>query len=179
MRACIDADFLGINTVDAKVDRPLIHNRHGEPISRLITHTMHIVKWEPFKEIDRLFDDRSLFSFPQFPKLGWDLAVDVFEEKSNVIAKMSLPGVKPEELDISLEDDALTISGRREEEKETEEKDYYSKEIRRGSFSRSVSLPASVDASKAQAEYKDGMLVVTMPAIAGVKQKAVKVEIKK
>lgn len=140
---------------------------------------MNIIKWEPFKEIDRLFDDRSFFSFPQFSRLGLDLAVDVFEEKGKVIAKMSLPGVKPEELDLSLEDDALTISGEREEEKETEEKEYYSKEIRRGSFSRSVSLPVSVDASKAQAEYKDGMLVVTMPAIAGAKQKAVKVEIKK
>src|SRR3990167_7113367 len=98
---------------------------------------MQIVKWEPFKEIDRFFDDRFL-SFPSMPKLGWDLAVDVYEEKGNVIAKMSLPGIKPEEIDISLGDDMITISGRREEEKEVDKKDYYSKEIRRGSFSRSV-----------------------------------------
>ena len=138
-----------------------------------------IKKWEPFKEIDRFFDDRPFFSFPQFPKLGLDLAVDVFEEKGKVVAKMNLPGVKPEEFDISLEDDALTVSGRREEEKETEKKDYYSKEIRRGSFSRSVSLPKSVDAAKTEAEYEDGVLTITMPAIAGAKEKAVKIKIKK
>lgn len=137
---------------------------------------MQIIKWEPLKDIDRFFEDRLS---PAFPKLGWDLAVDLYEEKGNVIAKMSLPGVKEEELDIEIEDDMLTISGRREEEKETEKKDYYSKEIRRGSFSRSVSLPKLVDAKKAQAEYKKGVLTVTMPAIAGSRNKSIKVEIKK
>lgn len=140
---------------------------------------MQLIKWEPFKEIDRFFDDRFLQPFSAFPKLGLDLAVDVYEEKGNVIAKMSLPGIKSEDLDISLEDDMLTISGRREEEKETEKKDYYSKEIRRGSFSRTVSLPRSVDAGKAEAKYENGELVVTMPAVAGAKEKAVKVKIKK
>lgn len=137
---------------------------------------MQIIKWEPFREIDRFFDDRFSTSFP---KLGWDLAVDLYEEKGNVIAKMSLPGVKEEELDIEIEEDTLTISGRREEEKETDKKDYYSKEIRRGSFSRSVSLPKLVDVTKSEAEYKKGVLTVRMPAVAGSKSKSVKVEIKK
>jgi HSP20 family protein len=140
---------------------------------------MQLIKWEPLKEIDRFFDDRFLQPFSTFSKLGLDLAVDVYEEKGNVVAKMSLPGIKSEELDISLEDDMLTISGRREEEKETDKKDYYSKEIRRGSFSRTVSLPKSVDAGKAEAKYNDGELVVTMPVIAGTKEKAIKVTINK
>lgn len=140
---------------------------------------MQIIKWEPFKEIDRFFDDRFFQPFTAFPKLGFDLAADVYEEKGNVIAKMSLPGIKPEELDISLEEDVLTVSGRREEEKETEKKDYYSKEIRRGSFSRTVSLPKSVYAAKTEAKYEDGLLTVTMPAVAGAKEKAVKIEIRK
>lgn len=137
---------------------------------------MPIIKWEPFREFDRFFDDRL---FPTRQMLGWDLAIDVYEEKGNIIAKMSLPGIKPEDLDISLEDDLLTVSGRREEEKEVDKKDYYSKEIRRGSFSRSVTLPKSVDAAKAQASYEDGVLVVTMPAAAGAKEKAIKVKVKK
>lgn len=140
---------------------------------------MQIIKWEPFKEIDNFFNDRFLQPFSSFPKLGLDLAVDVYEEKGNVVAKMSLPGVKSEELDISLEDNMLTISGRREEEKETDKKDYYSKEIRRGSFSRSVSLPKSVDATKTEAKYENGELVITMPVVASAKEKAVKVKIKK
>lgn len=140
---------------------------------------MQLIKWEPFKEIDRFFDDRFPEQLGAFPKLGFDLAVDVYEEKGNVVAKMSLSGIKPEEVDVSLEDDMLTISGRREEEKEVDKKDYYSKEIRRGSFSRSVSLPKSVDASKAGARYENGVLVVTMPVIAGAKARAVNIKIKK
>jgi HSP20 family protein len=138
---------------------------------------MPLIKWEPFAELDRFFGERPYISM--FPKLGWDLAADVYEEKGIVVAKMSLPGVKPSELDISLEGDVLTVSGRREEEKEVEKKDYYSKEIRRGSFSRSVTLPKQVDATKAQAECKDGVLVVTMPVAAGAKKKAVSVTLKK
>ena len=76
---------------------------------------MSLIQWEPFNEVERLFDGQML---PLSTRPGWDLAVDVFEEKGNVIAKMSLPGVKQEEVDVSIEDDVLTISGRREEEKE-------------------------------------------------------------
>jgi len=139
---------------------------------------MQLIKWEPFKEMDRFFDDRFLQPFGAFPKLGLDLAVDVYEEKGNVVAKMSLPGIKSDELDVSIEDDMLTISGRREEEREVDKKDYYSKEIRRGSFSRTVSLPKSVDAGRAEAKYENGELVVTMPVVAGAKEKAVKVKVK-
>ena len=140
---------------------------------------MQIIKWEPFKEINRFFDDRSFQHFYPFHKIGLDLSVDMYEEKGNVVAKINLPGVKEEELDIEVEEDMLTILGRREEEKETEKKDYYSKEIRRGSFSRSIRLPKLVDAKKAEAEYKNGVLVITMPAIPGSKNKAVKIELKK
>ena len=139
---------------------------------------MQLIKWEPFKEMDRFFDDRFSQPFGAFPKLGLDLAVDVYEEKGNVVAKMSLPGIKSDELDVSIEDDMLTISGRREEEREVDKKDYYSKEIRRGSFSRTVSLPKSVDAGRAEAKYENGELVVTMPVVAGAKEKAVKVKVK-
>ena len=137
---------------------------------------MSLIQWEPFNEVERLFDGQML---PLSTRPGWDLAVDVFEEKGNVIAKMSLPGVKQEEVDVSIEDDVLTISGRREEEKETKEKNYYSKEIRRGSFSRSVGLPKSVKAEKAEAKIEDGMLVVTMPAVKGLESKTVKVKVGK
>jgi HSP20 family protein len=127
--------------------------------------------------MERFFEDRPYISM--FPKLGWDLAVDVYEEGKNVIAKMSLPGVKSEELDISIDKDTLTISGERSEEVETDKKDYYSKEIRRGSFSRTVTLPKIVDAEEAKAAYADGVLSVTMPIVKGQGKKAVKVEIEK
>ncbi len=136
--------------------------------------SMQLIKWEPFKEIDQ-FIENSIF--PAF-KVGFDLAVDVYEESGHIIAKMSLPGIKKEDFDISLDDDMMTISGRREDEIEVDKKDYYSKEIRRGAFSRTVSLPKSVDASRAEAQYENGELIVTMPVIEGAKEKIVKVKVK-
>lgn len=139
---------------------------------------MQLIKWEPFKEVERFFDDR--FSLPPtFSRLGLDLAVDVYEEKDDVVAKMSLPGVNPEEIEISVEENILTISGKREEEKEIDKKNYYSKEIHRGAFSRSINLPKSVDSSKAEAKFENGELVVVMPIVAGAKEKVVKIKIKK
>lgn len=137
---------------------------------------MELIQWKPFDEVDRLLSDRPLLSFPG---LQWDLAVDVFEEKGNVVAKMSLPGIESKDLDIAVDEDMLTVSGKREEEKEVEKKDYYSKEIRRGSFSRSVRLPKLVDSAKAEAVYRDGVLTVTLPVVKGKETKGVKITIKK
>ncbi|HEY4521484.1 MAG TPA: Hsp20/alpha crystallin family protein [Candidatus Paceibacterota bacterium] len=136
---------------------------------------MPIIKWEPFNELERFLEERPYISL--FPKLGWDLAVDLFEEEGSVVAKMSLPGVKTEELDITIDEDMLTVTGTREEEKETDKKDYYSKEIRRGAFSRSVSLPKAVDGSKAEATYADGVLKITMPVVKGQEKRSVKVQV--
>lgn len=139
---------------------------------------MPIIKWErePFGGLERFFDERPYIS-SLFPKLGWDLAVDLYEEDGNLIAKMNVPGVRAEDLDITVDEDSLVVSGSREEEKETEKKDYYGKEIRRGSFSRSVGLPKSVDPSGTEAEYADGILQVTMPILAGEGKKMVRVEV--
>lgn len=137
---------------------------------------MQLIKWEPFKEIDRFFDNHNLTNF-SLANLGWDLAIDVFEENGNVVAKMSLPGIKPEEVDLSVDEENLTVSGRREEEKEVNKKEYYSKEIRRGSFSRTISLPKQVDPAKAEAKYSDGVLMVSMPVVKGVPQKTFKIKI--
>ena len=137
---------------------------------------MSLIKWEPFSDFDRLLDERFL---PSLSKLACDLAVDIYEEKDTVVAKMSLPGIKSDEIDISIEDDMLTVSGRREEEKEAMDKDYYSKEIRRGSFSRTMRLPKSVEADKAKANFENGVLTVAMPVVKGAKDKTVKVRVSK
>lgn len=138
---------------------------------------MPIIKWEPFSELDRFFEERPYISM--FPKLGWDLAIDLYEEGGNIVAKMNPPGVKPEELDITVDEDSLSVSGSRKEEQETDKKDYYGKEIRRGSFSCSVTLPKAVDSSRAEAEYTDGILKVTMPMVEGAGRKAVQVKVVK
>lgn len=138
---------------------------------------MPIIRWEPFGELDRFFDERPYISM--FPKLGFDLAIDLYEESDDVIAKMNLPGVNPEELDITIDENSLHVSGSREEEQKTDQKDYYSKEIRRGSFSRSVHLPKSINVTRVKAEYTDGILKVTMPKMEGREKKTVQIKVSK
>jgi len=135
---------------------------------------MSLIKWELLNGIDRLLDEQTL---PSLPKIGWDLAVDIYEEKGNVITKMNLPGLKEEEVEISIDGNILMISGKHEEDKETKDKKYYSKEIRSDSFSRTITLPTKVYADKAKASFEDGVLVVTVPAVEELREKPVKVQI--
>lgn len=139
---------------------------------------MTLIKWEPFGDIERFFGDFP--SFPKLEKIGWDLAVDVFEKDNSIIAEMNLPGIDPDKIDISVEDNYLRISGSREDSKEEKKKHYYSKEIRRGSFERLVRLPDAVEKDKVKAEYKNGNLMITLPkAAASLKAGKVKVQVKK
>lgn len=136
---------------------------------------MSLIRWEPFRELGRMFEE----DWATMPSLhiGWDLAVDVYEENSNVVAKMQLPGIDPQKIDISVEDGYLRVSGAREEEHEEMKKNYFSKEIKRGSFERAVRLPKMVVADKTSAEYKDGVLIITMPKKSEPKEGKVKVTV--
>lgn len=137
---------------------------------------MSLIKWEPFGDIDRFFEDFP--SFPRQDKFGWDLAVDVYEKDNNVIAEMNLPGIDPDNIDISVEDNYLRVSGSREESKEEKDKQYYSKEIKRGSFERAVRLPDAVEKDKVKAEYDNGELTITLPKAPASKTEKIKVQVK-
>lgn len=138
-----------------------------------ITH-MALIKWEPFNEIDRFFEN-----FPPLAKVGWDLAVDVYEKDNTLVAEMNLPGIDPEKISISVEDGYLRVAGSREESKEEKKKHFYSKEIRRGSFERVVRLPSVVQKDKVTAEYKNGALRITLPKAKEIAKEKIKVQIKK
>lgn len=137
---------------------------------------MNLVKWEPFKDIERFFTE-DFFPTLSMVRPGWDLAVDVYEEKGNVIAEMNLPGINPEKLEISVHDEYLKIFGTREEEKESKEKNYYSKEIKRGAFERMVKLPTKVKVDKAEAKFKNGTLKIILPKMEEEKTEKIKVQI--
>lgn len=103
------------------------------------------------------------------------LAVDVYQTKDSVVVKAPIAGVKPEDIDISLSEDVLTLRGERKEEKEVEREHYYVQECYWGSFSRSVILPTATVSEKAQAALKDGVLTITIPKVAQDKVKKIKV----
>lgn len=130
------------------------------------------------REMNRLFD----VNFPHLGKKGnggsWAPAVDVMDEKDHIRVKAELPGMKKEEIEISLDNNILTIKGEKKEEKEVKEKDYIRSERYYGAFHRAFTLPAGVDAQKVNAVYKDGILEITLPKREEAKAKQLKVDIK-
>jgi len=103
-----------------------------------------MMRWEPFREMmtlrqamDRLFEDSFVRPARVWPELGvGDLAVDMYQTANDVMVKATVPGVKPEEVDVSITGDILTIKGEHKEEKEVKEDNYFRKERRYGTFSR-------------------------------------------
>jgi HSP20 family protein len=107
---------------------------------------------------------------------GMNLSIDISESEGALEARVDLPGVKPEEIDIRLSGNLLTISGQRKEEEEKEGKTYHRIERRSGSFSRCVSLPCAVQEDEVAAEYHDGVLVITLPKTDEAKSRKIKVK---
>ncbi len=131
-------------------------------------------------EINRLFD-RDIWDFGSEPALfdeGFAPAIDVRENDDNVEIRCDLPGVKKDDIDISVSDNLLTIKGEKKDEKEEKEETYYRRESWSGAFQRTVSLPDSVDPDNAKAEMKDGVLQLTMPKREEKKRKQIKVDVK-
>jgi HSP20 family protein len=139
--------------------------------------------WSPFDRLSSLRDEMNrLFdtSFPSFGRdaglfSGWSPPLDVYQDKDNVFVKAELPGMTKDEIDISLQDDALVISGERKHEKESKEGEAFRSERYFGRFHRSVTLPTRVDGEKVKATYKDGILTVTLPKAEDAKPKQIQV----
>lgn len=139
---------------------------------------MSLIKWEPFDDLDRVFREFGTLAEPRSRQVGFDLAVDVYEDGQNLVAEMNLPGLKGEDIDVAVEHNHLRISGKREEVQEKKEKNHYAKEIRRGSFERVIALPSQVAADKVEAEYGDGVLKVIMPKVTETTDNKIKVKVK-
>ena len=136
-----------------------------------------LTRWDPFQEIlnlrrtvDRLFDNVSTDS-AWTQSVTWGLAVDVVENKDDFIVKASVPGIKPEDLDISYASDTLTIKGEVKTENDVEENQYHLRERRYGSFSRSISLPTKIKDDAIEASYQNGVLSLRLPKAEEIKPK--------
>ena len=127
-------------------------------------------------ELDRLFEG-SFEDLAGAPRLlgVWNPAVDLFEDKDNVIVKAELPGLKREDIEVSLLDGALNISGERKSEEKVEDTEARRTERFVGRFQRTITLPSSVKADKVNAQYKDGVLTVTLPKAEEAKTRQIQV----
>ena len=144
-----------------------------------------LVRWEPFRELmslreamDRLFEESFVRPWRLMPFEFGTPAVDMYQTDEAVVVKASLPGVKPEDIDISVTGDTLTIRGESKTEEEVKEENYLRRERRFGSFCRSVTLPGGLLTDKAEANYTNGVLTLTFPKAEEVKPKSIKVRTK-
>jgi len=129
------------------------------------------------EEINRLFDS-PLAEFGAFPRLmnAWGPSLDLYEDKDNLVVKVELPGMKKDEIDVSLQDGTLTISGERKSE-ELKDAEPHRLERFYGRFQRSISLPSPVNGNKVKANYTDGILTVTLPKTEEAKPKQIEVSV--
>ena len=129
-------------------------------------------------EIDCLFES-PLSEMARTSQLlsGWTPALDLYEDKDNLFVKVELPGMKREEIDVSLHDGSLSISGERKSEQKHEDADVYRGERFFGRFQRTVTLPTPVAADKVKAQYKDGILTITLPKTEEAKPKHIDVNV--
>lgn len=140
--------------------------------------------WDPLSEMNRMLDD--VFGHaarrPGGRQAGttvteWAPAVDVLQRDGDLVVRAELPGVRPEDVDITLQNRVLTISGERREEQEEQRGGYHVRERRHGSFSRSMTLPEGVDEDSIRARYENGVLEVTIAGAAVVREpKRIQVE---
>lgn len=140
--------------------------------------------WSPFERLTSLRDEMNRLFENVFPGgreeslfAGWSPALDVHEDKENVIVKAEVPGLKKEDIELQLLDDVLTISGERKHEVERKEGNTFHSERHFGKFRRSVALPSPVDTTKVTAAYADGVLTVTLPKAEEAKPKQIDIKV--
>lgn len=141
-----------------------------------------LTRFDPFRDLARLqdevartFDDR--LGLRGGESMGWTPACDIYEDGEALTLRFELAGVDPKDVDIRFEDGVLTLRGERKKEKEEKKENYHRVEMSYGSFTRSFSLPALVDAEKIKAEAKNGVLTVTLPKKAEAKPRPISVKV--
>ncbi|MCX6151673.1 MAG: Hsp20/alpha crystallin family protein [Ignavibacteriales bacterium] len=144
---------------------------------------MTLIKFEPLKELETL-SDRMHRYFEDFPSFGFDFTggfsprIDISEDEKNVYVEAELPGLKKDDLKITLQDNILTLKGEKKKEIEKKEKNYYRNERSYGSFQRSFTLPVEVDSNNVDAHFENGTLTLKMEKLQPAKTKAKEIELK-
>jgi HSP20 family protein len=145
---------------------------------------MALIRWDPLRELsimqdrmNRMFEDagRGWRGDEPSSTTTWSPAVDIYETDTDITVNAELPGVDRKDIGLNLEKNVLTLKGERRFEKETKQENYHRVERAYGGFSRSFSIPAIVDEEKIRAEYKDGILKISLPKKEQVKPKQIQI----
>ena len=139
---------------------------------------MALQRWEPFRDLRRIEDtvDRFWRGFGVEHGGGWAVPLDVVQEGDSIVVQGTLPGVKPEDIKVTIEDGVLNISAETKHEREEQNGNYLIRERRSGKFRRVLRLPDSVDAEAAETTYENGVLTITLPKVEAKKAKRLEVK---
>lgn len=145
---------------------------------------MSITRWDPFHhlasfqdQMNRIFEPSFRGRWEESPLTAWVPNVDIYETENDLVLKADLPDVNEKDIDVRVENNLLTIRGERKFEQKVKEENYLRMERTYGAFSRSFSLPATVNNEGIKAEYKNGVLTVELPKRAEAKPKQVKINV--
>ncbi len=140
-----------------------------------------MTRWEPFRdmarlqdEMNRILDDRL---YRAGESVGWTPACDIFEDEDGVSLRFELAGVDPKDVDVRFENGVLTVKGERKLDREDKRDNYHRIERAYGTFTRSFSLPGTVDAEKIRAESRNGVLTIVLPKKSEAKPRAIQVKV--
>ncbi len=140
-----------------------------------------LTRWDPFRDVLRLQDEMTRLFDDRFARttesMGWTPPCDIYEDGEEVVVRAELAGVDPKDVDIRFENGVLTVKGERKLEKEEKKDNYHRVELAYGTFTRSFSLPGTVDAEKIRAETKNGVLVIHLPKKPEAKPRAIQVKV--
>jgi len=141
-----------------------------------------LTRWDPFRdlqrmqdEVSRIFDDRLAARGGE--SVGWTPNVDIYEDEEGVLLRFELAGVEAKDVDVRFENGVLTLRGERKLEREDKRDGYHRVELSYGTFTRSFSLPGTIDAEKIRAESKNGVLSVHLPKKPEAKPKSIQVKV--
>ena len=140
---------------------------------------MSIIKWEPFQMDDLLDDFLDREYVPVVPTVNKFVPpINIYDDKDNVYVDVAVSGYNPDNIELDVQDGVLTIKGNMEKKREIEEKNYYRKEIRMGSFARQIALPSEVYGERAEANFDNGVLKISIPKKEEIKPKKIEIKIK-
>jgi len=130
---------------------------------------------EMYRMWDSFFEEKPGIKMEEFGE--WIPALDLSETKNELVAKAEIPGVDPKDIDISLNNDILTVQGEKKQEKEEKDENYHFVERTYGAFTRSIRLPKDVQGDKIKASYKEGVLRIALPKSEDAKKKEIKIKV--
>ena len=144
-----------------------------------------VIRWQPMNEalslrqaMDRLFEDSwvSNRAWGNLPGAWSEPTLDVYETPDTVVVQAAVPGVKADQVDITVQGNYLAISGQTKSDTQTEDKNYLRRESRTGTFSRMIELPAGLQTDRADAKFEDGVVTITFPKAEQIKPKKITVQ---